>query len=87
MDRVSEPRFTTTQSMRDAYDDPQLMSKYMPQYRPGVYYNFSNAQGFSTEQQPSVSEKEAKTALRIMIDFMKTETMKSQDLSYEPLLT
>jgi hypothetical protein len=34
-----------------------------------------------------VSEKEAKTALRILIDFMKTETLKKQDLAYEPLLT
>jgi len=34
-----------------------------------------------------VSEQEAKRALRTLVDFMKTETMKSEQLTYEPLLT
>ena len=38
-----------SKGMRDAYDDPQLMLKYMPQYRPGVYYNFSDETGFIDE--------------------------------------
>jgi hypothetical protein len=59
----------------------------MPQYRPGVYYNFSNERGFINEDLPQATEKDAKQALRILIDFMKTETMKSQNLAYEPLLT
>ena len=35
----------------------------------------------------AVSESEARRALRILIDFMKSETMKTQEFTYEPLLT
>lgn len=35
------------------------MSKYMPQYRPGVYYNFSDEKGFIDEV-PKATEKDAK---------------------------
>ena len=46
MDRVVEPKLTLTDNMVISRDDPQLMSKYMPQYRPGQNYNFSDANGF-----------------------------------------
>jgi hypothetical protein len=67
-------------------DDPQLTSKYIPQYRPGMNYNFSDAEGFQ-KSLAQVSRAEANRALRILIDFMKSETMKSKELTYEPLLT
>lgn len=46
MDRVVEPKLTLTDNMVISRDDPQLMSKYMPQYRPGMNYNFSDSEGF-----------------------------------------
>lgn len=75
-----------TPAMEAVRHEPSMSSKYIPQYRPGTQYNFSTLEGF-TPQTGSVSESIAKSALRILIDFMKSETMKNKDLAYEPLLT
>lgn len=64
--------------------DPQLTSKYIPQYKPGTQVNFSS---FPHSKLPEVTQQEAATALRILVDFMKTETLKSGDFKFEPLLT
>jgi hypothetical protein len=50
------------------------MQKYIPQYRPGIQYNFSDRSGFKSNIS-AVSEQEAKRALRTLVDFMKTRTM------------
>ena len=86
MDLVSQPSLSVTQSQMDCQCDPEMMSKYIPQYRAGTQYNFSDARGFQTSVQ-SVSEQQGKRALRILVDFMKTETMKSNEATYEPLLS
>ena len=62
------------------------MQKYIPQYRPGIQYNFSDGSGFKNTIS-AVSELEAKRALRTLVDFMKTRTMQSHEMTFEPLLT
>jgi hypothetical protein len=72
--------------------DPSLMSKYIPQYKPGIQYDFSTQGGFlggaPTQKIDSrITESDAKSALRTLVDFMKSETVKNRDLAYEPLLS
>ena len=87
MDKVVEPRLETNNAVRSALVDPELINKYTPSYRPNIYYNFSDRNGFQTPMQ-KVTEAEAKRALRTLVDFMKTEVaVRDQGLTYEPLLS
>ena len=87
MDKVVEPRLGTTDVMQSAQNDPELINKYTPSYRPNIQYNFSDQRGFQTAMQ-QVTEAEAKRALRTLVDFMKTEVAeRDQGLTYEPLLS
>ena len=36
LDRVSEPKLELTKNMTNCQADPQLMSKYIPQYKGGL---------------------------------------------------
>jgi hypothetical protein len=49
------------------------MSKYIPQYKNGQEYNFSDRTGFTFGRELLITEKEAQQALRTLVDFMKTE--------------
>ena len=87
MDRVSEPKLDLTRNMRNVQADPQIMSKYIPQYKGGNQYNFSDHRGFEKAQK-AVSESEAKRALRTLVDFMKGQiTERGAEMTYEPLFT
>ena len=88
MDKVVEPKLARTGTvLGSAQIDPELMNKYTPSYRPQVQYNFSDQTGFQSAMQ-SVSEQEAKRALRTLVDFMKSEVaVRDQGMTYEPLLS
>ena len=93
MDRAEEPMLdVNAEVVRQALTDPNLMSKYIPQYKPGIQYDFSTPGGFmggapSKKVDSTLSESDAKSALRTLVDFMKSETIKNKDLCYEPLLS
>lgn len=68
--------------------DPGLMSKYIPQYKAGGKYNFSDKTGFYKDEWVEVTEGEGKRGLRVLVDFMKNDiTERGAGLAYEPLLT
>jgi hypothetical protein len=91
LDRVTEPKLSTTAAMVSCQSDAQLMSKYIPQYKNGQEYNFSDARGFHMGQSQvgrTINEAEAKQALRTLVDFMKTEIAeRDQGMVYEPLFS
>ena len=64
------------------------MNKYIPQYKNGQEYNFSDRRGFTFGATKEITEAEAKFGLRALVDFMKTEiSERQQGIMYEPLFT
>lgn len=88
VDRATQPTLKTTAGMLRCERNSQLMSKYIPQYKNGQEYNFSDKSAFTFGMTKEITEQEAKYGLRVLIDFMKSEAEdRHQGLTYEPLFT
>ena len=90
IEQIYESATTKRVEMSDVLPLSTFQYSYLAANNLQGLYDFSNKSAFQTKITP-IEEKNAKEALRIVIDFLKTETENNEEdrknMSYEPFLT